>query len=134
MIRRTASEILHDLESRIARLEGKTAAGGRDLMAIASLLSKTTKRHFPNKILGARQILAALKEYILDETENTLGYADISEVSVSIVGTIVGIHQVGQYGQMGLEFILSVSYAGDTKKFQTFMDVDTLLFSSNPEY
>lgn len=134
MIRRSASEILHDLETRIARLEGRTAAGGRDLMAVASVLSKTTKRFFPNKILGARQILAAIKEYILDETENTLGYADISEVSVSIIGTIKGVHQSGPYGQMGLEFLLSVSYAGDTEELMTFMDVDTLVFGRNPHY
>ena len=134
MIRRSASEILHDLETRIARLEGKTAAGGRDLMAISSLLSKTTERHFPNKILGARQILAALKDYILDETENTLGYVDISEVSVSIVGAIKRINQPRPYGQRGLEFLLSVSYAGDTEELMTFMDVDTLVFGRNPHY
>lgn len=57
MIRRTASEVLRSLETRIARLEGRTAEGKRMYMLeVAGLMAKEWNKVYPDDRLGQSEV------------------------------------------------------------------------------
>ena len=65
-MRRTASEIINDLETRIARLEGKTARGGLTRVAKTFLSELSQGRHLR---VSVRDVEEALVDFLETEFE-----------------------------------------------------------------
>ena len=107
-MRRTASEVIRDLETRIARLEGKTAGSGLTSVAKTFLKELTQGRHLR---VSVRDVEEALVDFLETELEELFEDGeDVRNADVRI-RKITNVELGSMYEDPSLTAFISVSGA-----------------------